>query len=577
MTYTPPATLVRALQMKSWGYYGAHGANTAATAPPGAQTYGATGSGATGNQEAVGEVRYVVGWAADQMARMQWRVLVDGEADWELELDNGKTVTSLSGMTAKKSKKDGEAEEPPKNTNAEASNAVLKHVGWTNGMVRLVSTNLYVAGELFYVYTGKAWRVVSVIHPNQNEIFNDAKHVVRGLWPSPIDPDQPDAPLFGVLSILEDMDWLSRLSRSQSANRVGMRGILGSADGLNFAGGGDFWTEWDKSLRAKMIDPTDVGPVHLRGAKELVEPMASGRGMGGLSWVVPDFPYDARIEGRMEALIHRLSYGLPIPPEILLGLQAQSRATAFQVEENSYRAHIEPPAQIVAQVATDVLNTLFEDVEITVVPDPSLLLAKRHTTQDVKDAHDRAAVSDAYLREVLGIPEWAAPSAEEKAARAAGANPLEGGHSPTTETPRQRAARSDREDPSATPADQKSVPDDVLAEWRGRIEVATLNARTRLGAKARTHRSLRDILPASLSNDGVPAHLGLATLEEAGVDVPGCISDSLLFLAPRNVAGDNFVDALTEHVLATLDEADPPPLEASQLAVLLQDLANGTD
>jgi hypothetical protein len=289
---------------------------------------------------------------------------------------------------------------------------------------------------------------------------------------------------------------------------------------------------------------------------------------------VPDFPYDARIEGRMEALIHRLSYGLPIPPEILLGLQAQSRATAFQVEENSYRAHIEPPAQIVAQVATDVLNTLFEDVEITVVPDPSLLLAKRHTTQDVKDAHDRAAVSDAYLREVLGIPEWAAPSEEEKRARAAGANPLEGGHSPTTETPRQRAARADREDPSATPADQKSLSDETLAEWRGRIEVATFNARARLGAKARTHRALRDVLPVSLDNAAVPAHLGLTTLSEAGVDVAGCISDSLLHLAPVGLAGNNFVDAIVEHVMDTLDEQEVVPMETSQLAGLLQDLAN---
>jgi len=353
-----------------------------------------------------------------------------------------------------------------------------------------------------------------------------------------------------------------------------MRGILGSADGLNFAGGGDFWDEWDKSLRAKMKDPTDVGPVHLRGAKELVEPMASGRGMGGLSWVVPDFPYDARIEGRMEALIHRLSYGLPIPPEILMGLGVQSRATAFQVEENSYRAHIEPPALIVAQVATDTLNQIIDGVEVEVVPDPSLLLAKRHTTQDVKDAHDRGAVSDAYLREVLGIPEWAAPTDEEKAARREGDNPMEGGHSPTTETPRQRAARQDREDPSGTPADQKSVDPLQLAEWRGKIEVAAFRARDRLGAKARTHKALRDALPADLPNDEVAAYLGLQTLESAGVDAAAVVSESLLFLGPRSCEGDNFVDALTEHILAGLDVGIVDGLSDSRLADLLQGVAN---
>ena len=376
------------------------------------------------------------------------------------------------------------------------------------------------------------------------------------------------------------MDWLGRLSRSQSANRVGMRGILGSADGLNFADGGDFWDEFDKALRAKMADPTDVGPLHLRGAKELVEPQASGRGMGGLSWVVPDFPYDARIEGRMEAMIHRLAYGLPIPPEILLGLSAQSRATAFQVEENSYRAHIEPPANIVAQVATDVLNTLFEDVEVEVRPDPTLLLAKRSTVQDVKDAYDRGEVSGDYLRKVLAIPDSAIPSDEERARRQViGLNQPQdqGGHSPTTETPRQRAARADREDPSGAPADQKSLDPTVLAEWRGKIHAATFTARSRLGAKARTHKALRDVLPSDLPNDEVPAHLGLTALESAGVDAASVVSDSLLFLGPRSCAGDNFVDSLTEHVLATLDSANPVPLQDAELVNLLQGLANPAD
>jgi hypothetical protein len=500
---------------------------------------------------------------------MQWDVFVDDSTDWELELADGtKVISGGQGKT--------------KHPHGKASAKVLTSIGWTTGMVRLVTTNLYVAGELFYVYMDDCWRVLSVIHPNQNEIFKDATHVLRGLWPSPIDPDQPDAPLFGVLSILSDMDWLGRLSRAQSANRVGMRGILGSADGLNFAGGGDFWDEWDKSLRAKMLDPTDVGPVHLRGAKELVEPMASGRGMGGLSWVVPDFPYDARIEGRMEAMIHRLAYGLPIPPEILLGLSAQSRATAFQVEENSYRAHIEPPANIVAQVATDVLNTLFPDVEILVKPDPTLLLAKRSTVQDVKDAFDRGTVSEAYFNEVLGIPAWAAPSDEERERRKVigvdnPENQGEGAHSPTTETPRQRAARSDREDPSGAPADQKSVDPTVLAEWRGKIDVATFRARDRLGAKARTHKVLRDSLPSALPNDEVPAHVGLQALESAGIDAASVVSDSLLFLGPRSCAGDNLVDGITEHVLATLDSTDPVVMDDSDLANLLQGLANPTD
>ena len=209
MSYTAPSSLVRGQQIQAWGYYGAYGAAAAAAASaPKTSVYGAISA----DHEAVGEVRYIVGWASDQMSRMQWDVYVDGSADWELELPNGKTI--VSGGKGEK-----------KHPHSKASADVLKSIGWTTGTVRLVTTNLYVAGELFYAYLDKDWRVVSVIHPQQADIFKKAEHVVRGLWPSPIDPSQPDAPLFGVLSILSDMDWLGRLSRSQSANRVGMRGI----------------------------------------------------------------------------------------------------------------------------------------------------------------------------------------------------------------------------------------------------------------------------------------------------------------------------------------------------------------
>jgi len=55
------------------------------------------------------------------------------------------------------------------------------------------------------------------------------------------------------------------------------------------------------------------------------------------------------------------------------------------------------------------------------------------------------------------------------------------------------------------------------------------------------------------------------------------VSDSLLFLGPRSCAGDNLVDGITEHVLATLDSTDPVVMDDSDLANLLQGLANPTD
>jgi hypothetical protein len=81
-------------------------------------------------------------------------------------------------------------------------------------------------------------------------------------------------------------------------------------------------------------------------------------------------------------------------------------------------------------------------------------------------------------------------------------------------------------------------------------------------------------LPPDLSNDQVPGYLGLQTLESAGVDAAGVVSESLLFLGTRSCEGDNLVDALTEHVLAGLDVDRVDGLDDSRLADLLQGVAN---
>lgn len=94
-----------------------------------------------------------------------------------------------------------------------------------------------------------------------------------------------------------------------------------------------------------------------------------------------------------------------------------------------------------------------------------------------------------------------------------------------------------------------------------------------MGAKARTHKALRDALPSDIPNDEVPVALGLSALESAGIDAATVVSDSLLFLGPATLKGDNFVDALTERVLADID-APALVLDDDTLTSLLQVLAN---
>lgn len=513
-------------QRLSWSYYGmpekAAGGSRSAGTP-------------SGNQ--VGEVRYIVGWMADQMVRMGWRVTLDGSESWEITGQDGELVRSVADES------DTEAPTHP----ARASLKLLESIGWTSSIVRQITTNLFVAGECHYAaFSDDTWQVISVIHPQGKELRKKASILVRGIWPHPADPDAPDAPMFGVLPVLDDMSWLNRLSRSQSANRVSMRGILGVSNDMTTAtgeGGEQFWDSFERALSRPMDDPSDVSPVGLRGATDLIKP--EGKGMGGLSWVIPEFPYDDKIDSRMEKLVERLAYGLPVPPEILLGLQAQSKATAFQVEGATYRAHIEPAALLVASVGTDALSRMLEvEGALAVVPDPTQILARRHSVQDVLEAYDRGGVGIDYMLEVLGIPARAKPTEADLQVRErirGRAAVREGARDPgnvAADEPIAAAVQIPEGEVQDAAPSEPETPDDehlslvlgrideqVLDELTGAATQAVSHARAKLGAAVRSKgRAITKEIPSDLTNEEIPLKIGADVLEALGIDVEAVLS-----------------------------------------------------
>lgn len=554
---------------------------------------------------AVGEVRYVVGWMADQMSRMDWTVIIDGEPGWSLDA-GGETITS-----------DPDADPDDPTHPRAASAALLARVGWDESVVRMLTTNLFVAGQCDYTATSptsskdeaESWRVVSVIHPERNQLLADAAIAVPCLWPHPADPDAPDAPLFGVLDVLEELVWLSLVSRSQSRNRAGMRGIVTTADSVEFANGGNFWDAWNQALQAEIKDPGAMGPISLRASSDLMD---SRR--GPVDWLVPDLPYDQRIDDRIAAAIRRLAYGLPIPPELLLGLQAPSRATAEFFDADRYRSHIEPVANLVAEVARAALEFILPDTVIAVEPDPTEMLAKRSSVADAFAAFDRRAIGFSYLREVLGIPEdaeldeddlslmirlgWLEPGGQ--------AVPVGGATPPTSPTAAGALVApvvgsvGGPDDPALTQQDLTGLTNDLalidatlMAELGGLTQQATERARERLGAKARTRDDLRATVPRQVPNDQVGAYLGAGALVAAGVPVDDVITQALTGLEawwrrrvetvqaqitdllgpdaapvwePADVDASvaALIDATSAHVLDTLDSEAAEPLPADQ-------------
>lgn len=547
---------VSEMQKRAWGYYGFAGSVN----------------------KAVGEVRYVNGWLADQMSRLDWDVFIGGSDTWTVDLPKTNDESD-AGRISTRTDKDEEDQ-------TAASGQLLDLIDWNDTNVRGVTTNLFVGGEGDFIQTGKGWRVVSVVENDRKKKIEEATQRVPFLWPHPADPSKPDAPLFSVLEILDELDWYSRQARTQSKQRMLIAGVVATADSFSGPNGESFWTMWNETLSARMDNPDDLSPVRLEGPLEAIK--------DGINWIVPDFGYDDVLDRRVLACIHRLAYGLPVPPEILLGMQAQSRATAFQVEENAYRAHIEPPAMMVAQVAQDALNLLL-DQEVEVVPNPSRLLARRQSVQDVKDAYDRGLVEPAFVREVLGIPEDAAP--ENDGVPPAGAPAVSGKDPANVAADEPVTAATKTRDLSDLLAD---IDASLSSELAGVTVMAVDRARQRLGAYARQNPTVKT-QNRELTSSQLAVKLGFDGLAMAGVDVAGQIGepvDSACRWWVRRIeqawnqaatlipgwsgqgawveeSVDQLATRLAAHVIGTLGETDPPPLAAGDIRAVIDAAAGG--
>jgi hypothetical protein len=359
--------------------------------------------------------------------------------------------------------------------------------------------------------------------------------------------------------------------------------------------GTSFWDVWNETLSARSVNPDDMSPVRLSG------PIGNGTGPNvikdGLNWIMPPFGYDQTIDRRVIAGIQRLAYGLPIPPEILLGLQAQSRATAFQVEENAYRAHIEPPAWMVAQVAQDALRRILDRDDVTVVPNPSRMLARKQSVEDVKWARAEGLVTPPYTREVLGIPEDAAPEENDGI-------PI-GGSAPIASDPANDAA-----DEPVTAAASENLSDlladidaHLSSELAGYTTSTTDRARQRLGAAARSNEQVRSNPEfKGLSSAELAVRLGPDGLVAAGVRVNDLISEPIdsatrwwvnrvtdawsqaATLVPGWAGQGAWIEesvskldeALTAHILDTLTDSDLSPLQAGDIRAVLDAASGGS-
>jgi hypothetical protein len=317
------------------------------------------------------------------------------------------------------------------------------------GSIATISGESYLVGKVDELAeTGERWRLFS----EQNIVRSPTGRGVAvrekpGGPPEPVDPDNdfvsrvwrpharwpalPDANTRSVLATAEELLIYARQFRAvgKSRNSAGLLymaneiGDLPNSDGTP----NGFETRLVQSQATAISEdgaPSAAIPHIVRG------PAAFGTGQRQVSAkdAIFHIPLDRKIDEkaveRISFLIQRLAHGLDVPVEILTGIADINHWGAWQIEDSTYKAHIEPDALTFATAITaeiirpGLIDRFGPDAlplirRVVAAVNPANLVVRPNRAQDAKEAHNAGAISNEALRRYLSFPETDAPTSEE--------------------------------------------------------------------------------------------------------------------------------------------------------------------
>ena len=244
---------------------------------------------------------------------------------------------------------------------------------------------------------------------------------------------EPDSSMVGIADPIEELLILQRLVRSTTRTRLNA-GLLFMPDGIAVAGGTQTTTNAEGEevqdpggeFVAELMDAM-ITPVSDEGAANAVVPLVvTGPGELGAQITHKTFERssDQWLADRQERALERILQGLDVPKEVVTGLANVKFANAIVIDENLYRANIEPLCLMLADALTQaylrpILRAKgFDEADldrITVWYDPSEIVTRPSKDQDATAGYDRYLLSPTAWRREHGFADTDAPSEAELA------------------------------------------------------------------------------------------------------------------------------------------------------------------
>lgn len=248
------------------------------------------------------------------------------------------------------------------------------------------------------------------------------------LWvPHPAYPHLGDSALNALGDVLEDICLVGRELRAVSRSRIMQNGVLFVPESMattrNVAAEDDTpegrRRQWMADLEAAMLAPIanegDAGgvvPMVITGTADDIKAVRYERFEREESPILLE---------KLGKSLGRMGNSLDIPPEILTGMADVNHWSAWQIDNSTFRHHLEPSIRLMV----DSLTGSFLRTALATQYPPELLRRVRiwydagqitenpNRRQDALDALDRILIGPAAGREALGFNDGDAPTPEE--------------------------------------------------------------------------------------------------------------------------------------------------------------------
>lgn len=401
----------------------------------------------------IGELRYAINFLANCSARMRLFVAaLPDQADFsttqttstEVQSDMPVDIAQLAGV-------------PPEVI--AACNQAMSDLG--NGRTAIaghmhsLSTNISIAGEGFLLgqedpMTGQqTWSVrsVSEIVVQNDELMlregpidstgqlglielNPDLTIVSRMWqPDPQFRLLADSPMRAILNECESLLILRRMIRATGRSRLAGRGLLLFPDELSITVNNDDNDDPDADPVMDSLADAMMTPITVEGDAGAVVPVlvrGPAEYLAAVRLVSMADNFDVEAKATRDELVGVIATGLDLPKEVITGVADLNHWSAWQVDDDTFRHHVEPHVITLVDCLTGAfLRPYFETCNVPSemitewMPrilfwyDPTELVTHPDQTANATLLHAALAISDAAYRRTLGFKEADAPTPQE--------------------------------------------------------------------------------------------------------------------------------------------------------------------